>query len=612
MSSFLGFYPTKRSDYFFVSYNTEDADRIAPIVIALSQDDVPLWYDYGIDYDEEWEPRIAEKISAAQSVILLFTKGILAKDNSYVRKEFRIAKMRHKKIYIVMLDKIADDNVPNQKMGWWCDITDQQCIPAYDLQPDELLSEIRRALGMESRKKELSTQIERQPLVKDTPENDKYHTKQMQFADEAAKASRPQALAKVKSARLCAENETAETDFKKNATIENGVLKKYNGSAANVSIPNGVTLINTDAFSGCKALTSVTIPESVNYIVDNPFGGCSNLTKITVSANNPNFFVENGHLIDKRTKTLIVGCANTLIPANGSVTSIGKGAFSRCETLATVAIPDGVISIGEYAFSGCKALTSVTIPGSVSQIAGNPFSGCDNLTKITVSANNSHFFVENGHLIDKRTKTLIVGCRAFTSVTIPNGVTSIGKYAFSYCKALTSVTIPNGVISIGENAFSYCKALTSVTIPNSVTSIGMWAFASCHALTSVTIPNRVTAIESFTFWNCTGLTSVAIPNSVTHIKSSAFCNCAALASVVIPNSMTNIGLSAFDKCINLISVTIPGSVTEIGAYAFEKCDKITIFTPQNSFAWKWAEKRHIPVKKMRKLGMNALLPMIGK
>ena len=65
------------------------------------------------------------------------------------------------------------------------------------------------------------------------------------------------------------------------------------------------------------------------------------------------------------------------------------------------------------------------------------------------------------------------------SVSIENGVTSIGDYVFEGCKSLTNVTIPNSVTSIGYEAFNYCKSLTSITIPNSVTSIGSGAFSVC-------------------------------------------------------------------------------------------------------------------------------------
>ncbi|MDE7292770.1 MAG: leucine-rich repeat domain-containing protein, partial [Treponemataceae bacterium] len=113
-------------------------------------------------------------------------------------------------------------------------------------------------------------------------------------------------------------------------------------------------------------------------------------------------------------------------------------------------------------------------------------------------------------------------CKNLISVTIPNGVTEIGEYAFQNCTGLTSVTIPEGVTTIGSSdlfggAFSGCTSLTSVTIPNSLTTIGNTTFKGCKSLTSITIPNKVTKIGWSAFDECTALTSITIPNSVTEI-----------------------------------------------------------------------------------------------
>jgi hypothetical protein len=150
--------------------------------------------------------------------------------------------------------------------------------------------------------------------------------------------------------------------------------------------------------------------------------------------------------------------------------------------------------------------------------------------------------------------------KIFFSVTIPNGVTSIGKEAFAFCNALASVTIGNSVTSIGEGAFHDCVNLASITIPNSVTSIGEMAFAGT-SLTSVNIPNSITSIEKNAFINCTSLTSVTIPNSVTSIGVRAFQECTSLASITIPNSVTDIGNQAFYQCTSLANVTFQGTIT---------------------------------------------------
>jgi hypothetical protein len=135
------------------------------------------------------------------------------------------------------------------------------------------------------------------------------------------------------------------------------------------------------------------------------------------------------------------------------------------------------------------------------------------------------------------------GNTSITSVTIPNGVTSIGGSAFNGCTSLASVTIPNGVTSIGNNAFYGCTSLASVTIPNGVTSIGYMAFAVCRKLTSVVIPNSVTSIENMAFDTCDSLTSVTIGSGVKSIEDFVFNNCRSLTSVTFAGS---IPASGFD------------------------------------------------------------------
>ena len=157
-------------------------------------------------------------------------------------------------------------------------------------------------------------------------------------------------------------------------------------------------------------------------------------------------------------------------------------------------------------------------------------------------------------------------------MTIPEGVTSIGNYAFSGCKKLTSITIPENVTSIGDYAFSGCSSLIYINISENskLTLIGSYAFNNCGKLTSMTIPKGVTSIKNYTFANCGNLTSITIPEGVTSIGGSAFYNCTGLSSITIPESVTSIGSSAFyNMHIVIFNSTTPlptaysGSNTEI-------------------------------------------------
>ena len=147
---------------------------------------------------------------------------------------------------------------------------------------------------------------------------------------------------------------------------------------------------------------------------------------------------------------------------------------------------------------------------------------------------------------------------------------------YDYKSYIKYVSLPDGVTSIGDWAFRDCSGLTSIEIPNSVTGIGSDAFDGCSGLTSVTIGNRVTSIGNTAFSYCTGLTSVTIPNSVTSIGGSAFLGCSGLSSVTIGNSVTGIGDKAFKDCTGLTFVTNYAATPQsINSNVFDNVNKST-------------------------------------
>ena len=159
--------------------------------------------------------------------------------------------------------------------------------------------------------------------------------------------------------------------------IEISASVRYKG------ITYSVTSIGYRAFYSCDSLTSVTIPDSVTSIGERAFTGCTLLETITVDSGNSVYHSAGNCLIETATKTLIVGCKNSVIPDDGSVTSIGGYAFAWCTSLTSVTIGNSVTSIGVWAFYGCTSLTSVTIPDSVTIIGEDAFSWCDSLTSVT-------------------------------------------------------------------------------------------------------------------------------------------------------------------------------------------------------------------------------------
>ena len=173
----------------------------------------------------------------------------------------------------------------------------------------------------------------------------------------------------------------------KSVTITRGIIPNHAfnncSGLTSVTIGNNVTSIGGSAFSGCTGLTNITIPGSVTSIGNYAFYGCTGLTSIIVDEGNTKYHSAGNCLIETATKTLILGCNTSVIPTDGSVTSIGDYAFYKCTGLTSVTIGNGVTSIGNYAFSDCTGLTSVTIGNGVTSIGSWTFSHCTGLTSIT-------------------------------------------------------------------------------------------------------------------------------------------------------------------------------------------------------------------------------------
>lgn len=165
-------------------------------------------------------------------------------------------------------------------------------------------------------------------------------------------------------------------------------------------------------------------------------------------------------------------------------------------------------------------------------------------------------------------------CNLIKSITIPNTVTRIGRYAFYCCENVESIKLSDNLQEIGERAFCHCRKLKEVVIPDSVTTLGQYAFGHCHSLDSVTLSKSLTTISHAAFHGCTKLQSINIPEGVTSIERNAFQNCHSLQSIVLPQTLEEIQQYVFINCYSLLSIYIPTSVITINRDAFKECFRL--------------------------------------
>jgi len=227
------------------------------------------------------------------------------------------------------------------------------------------------------------------------------------------------------------------------------------------------------------------------------------------------------------------------------------------------------------AFRGCSNLANMEIPDSVAEIGNWAFFGCASLVNIHVAPGNPHYSSQGGVLFSQEGTVLLQYPQGKGGeYTIPEGVVSIGNFAFYNCTGLTSLILPKSMNVIGQNAFYKFKGLQKIHLPSTLEAIGEDAFFGCVNLQEIDIPDTVTSIGAGAFANCKSLEVLDIPSYVKTIGDSAFYRCEKLKFAYIPDSCIEAGAYMFKHCYALESVIIGAGIKEVQDGFFLGCGYI--------------------------------------
>lgn len=331
----------------------------------------------------------------------------------------------------------------------------------------------------------------------------------------------------------------------------------YNCSnLVSINMPSKLKTISSQAFLSCSGLTALEIPASVTSIGTNLFVGCTNL-KLSVAAENENFAInEKGWLVNKKDNTVLFVPPQTI------------GEDETATDITEVVFADGAQLYG-YMFNGYDSVQKIGLPSDLKEIPNYAFWNFG-------GGFGADFAIPAG------VKTIGNGAFQNTSVSslvIPEGVTSIGDYAFAGCTSLTEITLPSTLRNIGANAFDGCTQLTiKFSAPQTPSEGGAQTTADEEAEEEDT----GLTIGDYAFRGCTGLTgNLLLPDGIVSIGNNCFEGCTGITGITFGKYLTKVGDYAFSGCTNMTYVTFGAWTaatdtleTSVGDYAFNNCSNL--------------------------------------
>ena len=366
-----------------------------------------------------------------------------------------------------------------------------------------------------------------------------------------------------------------------------------NSDLISITIPEKVTEIGKDAFSGCNSLVEVINKSSLLITVGSEEHGCVAQNAVVVHNGESKLSEIDDYIFctleDACYLVLYNGSEKELtLPesCNGKKYDIYNNAFNLKTQLTKVVIPNGVTKIGARAFDFCMSLTEVVLPDTLIEIGDSAFASTAlssiSLPNTLKAIGTSAFYstsITSINIPDSVTElglNAFYGCKSLKSVKLGKGITKI-NLAFNGCYDIEEIEINGDVTELGVYEFSGCKKLKAIKLPSALTKIGTYAFMDCESLTSIELPDGVTFIGSYAFSACKSLKTVSFGKSLETVDRAAFKDCVALEEVILPATAKYIYNDAFYGCANLKTVLINEKIVDISSNAFTNCDNAKIY-----------------------------------
>ena len=268
----------------------------------------------------------------------------------------------------------------------------------------------------------------------------------------------------------------------------------------------------------------------------------------------------------------------TTTEENGSLTIRGFSGSGETLTIPDEINGKPVTAIADYMFAGNKELISVTLPDGLKTIGKKVFSNCANLKTVSIGSD-----------IDSIDEQAFSACPNLEDIAVSTDSKTYRSENNSLYKGDSlliyaggkKAAITDGTAAIGKYAFFGKTELTAVDIPDSVAMIDDYAFAGCLALKSIDLPDKIENIGNYCFVSCIELSSVELGSSLKAVPDSCFLSCTALKNLDIPDSVTKIGTQAFYCCDGIEKIYIPPTVTEIGSDALGRTYNLRAVATEN-------------------------------